>query len=143
MVENEMRRAGIQIVCDFDPSDPDVVVDPNQISQVVINLLLNAKQAMDSGGDITLRTRNMGRMIQVQVMDTEKASPRESGTDLLIRFSRQVQPCGTGLAVVSRILEQHHARFSWKANLAKALCSPSFFKVSSSMKDKTDSEPKI
>lgn len=111
MVENEMRRAGIQIVCDFDPSDPDVVVDPNQISQVFINLLLNAKQAMDSGGDITLRTRNMGRMIQVQVMDTGKGiSPENLERIFDPFFTTSPTGVGLGLAVVSRILEQHQAQ---------------------------------
>ncbi len=47
----------IELLRDYDPSVPDLFADPDLIIQALLNLVRNAIQALESGGNITLRTR--------------------------------------------------------------------------------------
>ncbi len=56
LVQNECPE-GIKILRDYDPSVPDVYVDPDQLIQAVLNLTRNAVQALKNSGEIVLRSR--------------------------------------------------------------------------------------
>ncbi|AVV84253.1 nitrogen regulation protein NR(II) [Shewanella putrefaciens] len=50
--------ANIQLKRDYDPSIPDIEMDPDQMQQAVLNILQNAVQALEhTGGEILIRTR--------------------------------------------------------------------------------------
>jgi PAS domain S-box-containing protein len=61
-VEKLLRRLvreDIEIVTQLDPSPPLVEADPGQLEQVIINLVVNARDAMPRGGTLTIRTSNV------------------------------------------------------------------------------------
>jgi two-component system, cell cycle sensor histidine kinase and response regulator CckA len=74
----------VQLVADLAPELPEVHFDPGQLQQVVLNLAVNAREAMPSGGTLTLSTRSVaqsarragepelapGRYVVLQVTDT-------------------------------------------------------------------------
>ncbi len=82
--ESLLRRllgAGVQFACSLDPGLGAVEVDPSQIEQVLLNLAINARDAMPSGGALTIVTRNVelgqarhglpaGAYVAVSVTDT-------------------------------------------------------------------------
>lgn len=111
MVENDLRRAGIEVGYSFDGATPDLLLDPNQCSHVFVNLLLNAKQAMAAGGRITIGIKNLGSVVEVKIADTGKGIPQNNLERIFDPFfTTNPGGVGLGLAVVARILEQHEAQ---------------------------------
>jgi PAS domain S-box-containing protein len=134
-VQNELEQARIIIIKSYLPIQPYVLVDPLQMIQVFVNLFLNAKQAMPSGGKLTIRTilrippanrrasfgstqdrppqdiADQAPLIEVQIEDTGKGIPPENLDKIFTPFfTTRANGIGLGLAVVSRILEQHQAQ---------------------------------
>jgi signal transduction histidine kinase len=99
-------------------SVPDiwVRVDPQQIEQVLINLIRNASESMKGGGTITLRARNgtsrlKGRnrpVVMIEVSDTGTGiSPEVRKRIFDPFFTTKEEGTGLGLAIAARILEKH------------------------------------
>ncbi|MGE5239683.1 MAG: ATP-binding protein [Chloroflexota bacterium] len=102
-------RRPIAVAKDFDESIPEAMVDALQMKQVFLNLLLNAVDAMPTGGRLTLKTsydevRNSSR---VEISDTGEGIPRES-IDKIFQpfFTTKVKGSGLGLAICKRLIEQ-------------------------------------
>jgi two-component system NtrC family sensor kinase len=56
----------IRITLDFDEDLPQIWVDPDQIKQVIMNILVNAQDAVSSDGEITIRTRRLPEKVSVE-----------------------------------------------------------------------------
>ena len=113
---------GVPIKCEFDPSLPFVLGDPDQLLRVFINLLTNATQAIDNRDgmiqlrsfyDPSLRLRGADGHhrtvpIQVEVIDDGPGLPNDLSGDLFEPFvSGRDDGAGLGLAIVSKILSEH------------------------------------
>jgi two-component system NtrC family sensor kinase len=68
--ETEFRVSNIEVVREYADGVPDLLINRNQMEQVLLNLLNNAKDAMDGPGTITLRTRLEGEEVHLDVEDT-------------------------------------------------------------------------
>jgi signal transduction histidine kinase len=96
------------------PSVPLVVdADKGQIQQVLLNLLLNATEAMPQGGDITIRCSeewaNQVRLAVIEMEDTGGGIPVSLQPELFSSFlSGRSDGTGLGLAIVKRIMQGHH-----------------------------------
>jgi signal transduction histidine kinase len=110
-VEKEMESSGIKLKRSYDASLPEVVIDPVQINQVLVNLYLNAKQAMKSGGTLTINVTGRSEFVEVSVQDNG-AGIRPENLDKIFNpfFTTRKEGIGLGLAIVSRILEQHKSQ---------------------------------
>lgn len=110
-IEKEMESSGIQLMRRYDASLPEVVIDPVQINQVLINLYLNAKQAMRSGGTLTISAIVRSDFVEISVQDTGIGICPEN-LDKIFNpfFTTRSEGIGLGLAIVSRILEQHKSQ---------------------------------
>jgi len=110
-VEKEMESSGIQLKRSYDASLPEVVIDPAQINQVLVNLYLNAKQAMRSGGTLSINATGRSDFVEVSVQDTGVGISQEN-LDKIFNpfFTTRKEGIGLGLAIVSRILEQHKSQ---------------------------------
>lgn len=118
-VEGELEHAGIQLTRDYEANDPVVLVDPGQIGQVFVNLLLNAKHAMQPGGKITISTRRIESGIEMKVTDTGKGiAPQDIDRIFDPFFTTTPAGAGLGLAFVARILEQHNASIFVESKVA-------------------------
>jgi nitrogen-specific signal transduction histidine kinase len=90
---------------------PPVLLDQEQIKRVFINIILNALQAMPSGGELRIRTtRGAGGRVMVRFTDTGAGIPPA----ILKRifdpfFTTKSQGAGLGLSISRTILEKHHA----------------------------------
>jgi len=113
ILENEFRLRHIRIEKDLAPDLPDGCVDANQLEQVFVNLLLNAAQAIDEGGTITIRSRAnpARREIVVDIIDTGCGIPAENlGKIFEPFFSTKKNGSGLGLAVSFGIVKNHQGR---------------------------------
>jgi len=110
VVEREALEAGVDIVVATTEKDlPLVLVDSDQMTQVFLNILINAIEATQKGGKVTVRllTDTHGRL-QVVTEDTGEGIPRENIDKLFDPFfSTKKKGTGLGLAIVKSIIEGH------------------------------------
>ena len=90
---------------------PTVSFDPQQIHQVLINLLQNALEAMPRGGEITVRSRVRGPQAEISVTDTgEGMTPEVVANIFQPYFTTKEKGTGLGLAICQNILQEHGGR---------------------------------
>jgi signal transduction histidine kinase len=105
--------AGIKLTGDFQTDLPRVTADPHRLGQVLMNLLGNARQAMDKSGkgrNLTVRTRRRGEVIEIQVIDDGPGIPTDVKAKIFDWFFTTKPPgegTGLGLAVSREILQAH------------------------------------
>ena len=101
---------------------PQVECMPSQINQVFMNLLLNAAQAIDEKGTITIRTGNSGDEVWVEVEDTGKGIPPEHLNRIFDPFFT-TKPVGSGtglgLSLSYGIVQKHNGRIEVKSEVGK------------------------
>lgn len=110
LLENEFRLHRIVVHRDLSTQIPVSMMDVNQIQQVLINLLLNAEEAIQDGGTITVRsTLNADqKTIKVEIADTGCGIPPENLPKIFEPFfSTKPKGTGLGLAVSYGIVRNH------------------------------------
>ena len=110
-----LKLAQNKIHLRFDPPPRQLIVDVHkgQIQQVLLNLLINATQAMNDGGTIAIRCtsekRDAAGFAHVDITDTGKGIPPELRDRIFDSFlSGRSDGTGLGLAIAKRILLSHH-----------------------------------
>ena len=101
---------GIELDLDLAKDLPDIFIDPVQIGQVVLNILLNATHAIISPGKIQVSTRAAGNFIELIVSDTGKGIPEEHLQKIFDPFfttKDKSKGTGLGLAVSYGIIKKH------------------------------------
>ncbi len=103
-------KAGIELVRLLDPDLPDIMADQAQLHQVLVNLVVNAIQAMPDGGTITITTKCHVKNISLKVTDTGTGMSEDVMKQLFIPFftTKDVdEGTGLGLPVVHGIVTSH------------------------------------
>ena len=118
LVAKRLRERGVQIANQLDPGLPRIRAAADQLKQVLLNLLLNAADAMPKGGTITVATQAgagaetevFGRdAVQIQVRDTGDGIPDELIAQIFEPFFSTKPGKGTGLGLwVSQGIVQSH-----------------------------------
>ena len=108
----EIERGNIQVVRDYEKDFPLMMIDQHQIEQVILNLVLNAIQAMPKGGTLGVKLesgRENGQpCAYLQVSDSGVGiSPRNMRKIFLPFFSTKPKGVGLGLSVSRQILKEH------------------------------------
>ena len=100
--------SNVRIAKELDTKLPQAMVDPDQIRQVFLNILLNAVQAMNEGGMLTIGTRVADSAIEIQFKDTGSGIPQENIKKLFDPFfTTKSRGIGLGLAVSHGIIERN------------------------------------
>ena len=87
---------------------PTVAFDPQQLHEVLINLLKNAVEAMPQGGEITLASRVRGNFVEVSVSDSGEGIPPEVAANIFQPyFTTKDKGTGLGLAICQDIIQEH------------------------------------
>jgi signal transduction histidine kinase len=110
-----LKLAQSKVALHFDSPPSPVFVDAHkgQIQQVLLNLLLNATQAMADGGTITIsikgEDREAGQFAHIDIADTGHGIPESIRGQIFDSFlSGRPDGTGLGLAIAKRILISHH-----------------------------------
>jgi two-component system, cell cycle sensor histidine kinase and response regulator CckA len=122
----------------IEPALWPVQADPTGMGQVLMNLCLNARDAMSAGGTLTLRTENVvcedkkhgsemhkGEYVRLRVADTGIGIPAEIRSRIFEPFFTTKGPgkgTGLGLAVVFGIVQQHHGRIVCASEPGQGAC---------------------
>ncbi|MHC4918170.1 MAG: sensor histidine kinase [Planctomycetota bacterium] len=111
LFESRFKTGGIEAGSELDDKLPRVIADPGQLNQVLVNLVVNAIQAMPDGGVLTVRTAVSGKGISLAVEDTGSGISDEQLPQIFLPFftTKDIQEgTGLGLAVVHGIVKSHH-----------------------------------
>jgi signal transduction histidine kinase len=114
LVGNEAMIAGVETLTRVDP-DVAVQGNPHDLQQVLVNLLLNAIQAMPEGGTIRVEAEADEEMVRIDVADTGEGISSEHVDEIFDPFFTTKEPgqgTGLGLSVSHSIIEQHGGRIT-------------------------------
>jgi signal transduction histidine kinase len=128
LLEREMQKYRVAVRKDFGQA-PTVRAVGNQIQQVLLNLMTNARQAMPTGGEITLRISHdpAAGFVDLMVRDTGSGIPREQLPKIFDRFfTTKSGPdasgkggTGVGLSACRDIVEAHQGRIRIESAVGK------------------------
>ena len=98
----------IEVEMELSPNLPDILLDPQQIKRVIVNLLNNASEAMNGTGKIKITTRLEGEKIIVEFSDTGPGIPKEIQDSIFTPyFSTKEKGTGLGLSIIQQIINEH------------------------------------
>jgi len=110
VMEKQMKESNIQVEASFDSDIPEVMASTNQMRQVMLNILKNAKEAMPKGGTLTVRTTREGNKVLIHIQDTGIGIPEEIRDKIFEAFfttKQKVKGVGLGLSVCYGIIKDH------------------------------------
>lgn len=110
LVRHQLEKAHIEVALDLQEQLPSIKGNAGKLQQVFLNLVLNARDAMDGGGRLTIRTRSDGGCARVEVSDTGQGIAPENLPRIYDPFfTTKVGRKGTGLglSVTYGIVQEH------------------------------------
>jgi two-component system, NtrC family, sensor kinase len=118
-ITHNLWKYGVEVVREFDDI-PDILCSPSKINQVCVNLITNAVQAMGGTGTLTLRTRQVGDWVELDVEDTGCGIPPENLSKIMDPFftTKPVgQGTGLGMSIVQKIVDDHGGRIDVRSKV--------------------------
>lgn len=107
----EAKDAGIEIVRYLDPDLPRVRLDREAFRQALLNLIINAKQAMPDGGQLMIRTAAQGDTVAIVLIDTGCGMDDRTASKMFEAFfSTKPGGSGLGLPTTQKIIDGHGGR---------------------------------
>lgn len=108
LVRLKLQQQRIELDFQTEPEPILVEVNKGQIQQVVLNLILNATQAMPNGGTIQIKTELVNDTAELRVTDSGEGIPPESQNQIFESFlTDRSDGTGLGLSISKRILRSH------------------------------------
>jgi two-component system NtrC family sensor kinase len=113
LVRNQASFHNIAIRTELDPDLPPVLADADQMRQVVLNIILNAADAMPQGGALHLRSNSdsQAKLVILRISDTGPGIPLEFQDKLFEPFfTTKKTGTGLGLAIAYGVMERHNGQ---------------------------------
>jgi two-component system NtrC family sensor kinase len=120
LVRVPFTAAKLDLVLDLDPGDPEVLGSGNHLLQVLINVLLNAKDASAPGAAVQVGTSSDGEHVRIAIVDRGTGIPPEHLPKIFDPFftTKDVdRGTGLGLAISHGIVERHGGRMEVASEL--------------------------
>jgi signal transduction histidine kinase len=107
-LDPEHEASAIRVHVDLPSSLPLVMLDEGAFKQALINLMVNARQAMPGGGELIVRVERQGNCVELSVTDTGVGmSEEELERCFDLYWSTKKGGTGLGLSTVARIVDEH------------------------------------
>jgi two-component system NtrC family sensor kinase len=124
LIKNQPLFHNINLKNDLEPSLPLIKIDPGQIQQVFMNVIMNAVEAMDGTGDLSIKSQlsENKRFIKISFTDTGPGiQPKHLKRIFEPFFTTKgaSHGVGIGLAISHRIIEDHNGSIDVKSAVAK------------------------
>jgi two-component system sensor histidine kinase HydH len=111
LVQADVRTKGLHIVHALDDTLPPLLVDRDLVLQALLNILLNAIEAMQPGGMLTIRLVEHPAWAELVVQDTGRGIPADHLGRLFDPFfTTKPQGTGLGLAIAHSIIQAHEGQ---------------------------------
>lgn len=118
LVRPDMTKRKVSFEADFDDANWELILSKNQIMEVFLNLFINAIEAMNDGGSLTVRgtveqpPHRNEPYLAIKIIDTGIGIKKENLARLFDRYyTTKETGTGLGLAVVERIISAHNGTF--------------------------------
>ncbi|MDW8129198.1 MAG: ATP-binding protein [Bryobacterales bacterium] len=116
------EKNGVRLRTAVAPGLPPLVADAEQLTQVVLNLAINAVQAMPQGGELLLSASRHDGGVIIQVRDQGEGVPPEHMDKIFDPFfTTKADGTGLGLAVAQQIVTQHGGRIEARRNADRGM----------------------
>ena len=110
----------IELTKKLDTDLPEVKIDTDQARQVLVNMILNAVQAMPTGGKLTINAREKDKFLEVEIADTGCGIPQEVMDKIFDPlFTTRAKGTGLGLAVCKAIIDRHQGHIEVESEVGK------------------------
>lgn len=123
LLVNQAPFQNIKIVKEFKQDMPMILVDPDQIQQVFMNILINAADAMSkNGGTLTIKTDLKDEIAEISFTDTGCGMTKEQLSKLFTPFFSTKDPgkgTGLGLAISYSIIQNHNGDIEVESEFGK------------------------
>lgn len=107
-VEPEFKAAGIEIKTDFQEDLYPLPIDQSQMGQAVMNILVNAREAIGEHGEVHVSTRDLGEAVEIRIRDNGGGVPPEIEQRVFEAFfTTKEHGTGLGLGIARRVIEEH------------------------------------
>ena len=109
-LESRCAKEGIKVIRLLSPDLPEVTADPAQLTQVLVNIVVNAIQAMPNGGKLWIKTNVSEKFVSLTVEDTGVGMSDNVKKKIFLPFftTKDIgQGTGLGLSVVHGIVTSH------------------------------------
>jgi len=122
LVEPMLRASNISLNAQLSPSVPPLFGNSGKLQQVFMNLIMNARDAMPRGGDLTLATECENSTIHVEVSDSGVGIPPDHLSKIFDPFfttKSKSRGTGLGLAVTYGIIREHSGKIEVESALGR------------------------
>ncbi|MDZ7378415.1 MAG: ATP-binding protein, partial [candidate division KSB1 bacterium] len=125
LVRHQITLQNIAIVERYEEGLPPIMADAKQMQQVLLNLVINAAQAMPEGGELRIsayRAHDQGENVVIVIQDTGVGIPAENLPRIFDPFfttKASQKGTGLGLSVVSSIVAKHGGRIDVESEVGK------------------------
>ena len=120
VAQPQLEKSGIQVARLLPIDVPEVYVDRGLLKQAVLNLVLNAAEAMPGGGQLRLVLSRRGEMAEISVGDTGKGiAPEHRQKIFQLFFTTRPGGSGIGLASTFRIVQLHNGSIDFTSEVGR------------------------
>ena len=122
LLKHRLKSYDVEVTIEREQSLPQIDADPEQLKEALVNLIVNACEAIVKNGSIVIREQeavspSQERLSVIRVSDDGPGIP-ESIRDKVLQpfFTTKEEGTGLGLSIAVRILEEHHGRLDIESN---------------------------
>jgi PAS domain S-box-containing protein len=120
VAQQQLQKSNVQVAQLLPIDVPEVYVDRALLKQAVLNLVLNAVEAMPNGGQLHLVLSRRGEMAEISVGDTGKGIPPENKQKIFqLFFTTRPGGSGIGLASAFRIVQLHNGSIDFTSEVGR------------------------
>lgn len=125
LLEHQLEQAAIRVELELEEGLAPIQGDPGKLQQVFLNLFLNARDAMEGGGTLAIRSRSDGRRIRIEVRDNGPGIPPEHLHRIFDPFFTTKPPrrgTGLGLSISYGIVREHGGDIEVESRPGEGAC---------------------
>jgi len=123
LISTEVKKRNIDVQRVYEENLPPISIDREQMKQVFLNILLNAIEATDEGGRVTVQISGFSRktgdaLLRVEIRDTGRGIQEEHLEDVFTPFfTTKDKGSGLGLSISHQIVKEHGGTLSVESHV--------------------------
>jgi len=120
LLEHQMNGRMITVRRDYHAAPATVRADESRLQQALMNLLLNAMEAMGQGGELTVATETANGILKISIRDTGAGIAPENFEQIFDTFfTTKKHGTGLGLAITRRVVEEHQGKIEVQSEVGR------------------------